>query len=57
MKIFVIGTIVTLGLVGAAMLASMTAQTTDYMAVEKYMESRGKAQVPSSWRSKMGKGI
>lgn len=57
MKIFAIGCIVILGLVGVAMFMSMQVQSQDYGQVQEYLDSRGKAAIPSSWRSEIGKGI
>lgn len=57
MKVFVIGCFVVLGLIGTAMFMSMQVQSHDYGQVQEYLDSRGKAKIPSSWRAEMGKGI
>ena len=39
------------------MLMGMEAETSDRKAVKKYMDTRGKAPIPPSWRGKIGDGI
>lgn len=56
-KTFFISCFVILFLAGAIMLMQMEKETNDQRAIKKYMQSRGKAPLPSSWRDDLGKGI
>ena len=39
------------------MFLQMEAEVEDRRQIQEYMDSRGKAPLPSSWRSKLGDGI
>lgn len=39
------------------MFMQMEAEVADQRQIEAYMDSRGKAPLPRSWRDKVGKGI
>ena len=56
-KVFFICCFVILFLAGAIMFLQMQAKSEDKRQIEAYMNSRGKAPLPSSWRSQVGKGI
>ena len=57
MQYFAIACVFVLGLVGTVMIITMTQQSMDEQAINKYMQSRGSAEIPRTWRSEMGKGI
>ena len=56
-KIFFISCFVILFIAGAIMLMQMDAETANEMEIRRYMESRGAAPLPRSWRPQVGKGI
>ncbi len=56
-KVFFISCFVILFLAGAIMLMQMEQETNDRKSVKAYMDSRGKAPLPSSWRGQLGDGI
>ncbi len=43
--------------VGAIMVVQMDQEQDDRRAVKSYLDSKGKAPVPPSWRGKIGNGI
>jgi hypothetical protein len=42
---------------GGLMFMQMEAESEDQRSIRAYMDSRGKAPLPASWRSKVGEGI
>ena len=56
-KVFFASCFVILFLAGAIMIMQMQNESDDRSAIKRYMDSRGRAPVPSSWRSEVGKGI
>ncbi|MBP9838807.1 MAG: hypothetical protein KBC84_08840 [Proteobacteria bacterium] len=56
-KTFFICCFVILFLAGAIMFMQLQQQSSDEHEVKQYLNTRGKSRVPSSWLSKMGKGI
>ncbi len=56
-KIFFVCCFAILFLAGAIMFLQMEAATEDKRQIDRYMNSRGKAPLPSSWRDKVGDGI
>lgn len=44
-------------LAGGIMLMQMQQESEDRRAVKAYMDTRGKAPMPKSWRGKIGDGI
>ncbi|HQH27562.1 MAG TPA: hypothetical protein PLP17_09225 [Oligoflexia bacterium] len=56
-KLFFICTFVLIFLAGAIMFFQMEAQSADSRAIKAYVESRGRAPIPPSWRNKIGAGI
>lgn len=56
-KVFFIACFVILFIAGAVMFMQMQQESVDERAVNAYINSRGKAPVPPSWRGKIGDGI
>lgn len=56
-KVFFISCFIILFLAGGIMFYQMQAESLDKRQVERYVNSRGKAPVPSAWRGKVGDGI
>lgn len=56
-KIFFICCFVILFGAGAIMFISMEREAEDQRQIERFIESRGKAPVPKSWRGRIGDGI
>jgi len=56
-KIFFFGMFGIIGLVGLITVLHWEKQATDHREQRAFIESRGLSDIPSSWRSKIGKGI
>ena len=56
-KMVFAGIFVLIGLVGVFLFFQLEAETDDRRSIKRYMDSKGKAPVPRSWREQMGKGI
>lgn len=56
-KIFFVACFFLLFAAGALMFLQMEAESEDQRAIKAYMDSRGAAPLPRSWRDKVGRGI
>ncbi len=56
-KLFFGGAFLLIVLVGGVMFLQMEAEAEDKRAIKNYLESRGKAPIPRSWRERIGDGI
>ncbi len=56
-KAFFFGTFLLIGLVGAISYLHMEKKSSDYRDQRLYIESRGAADMPSSWKKQIGRGI
>lgn len=56
-KIFFGACFVLLTIAGAVMFVSMQKETVDRREIKRFVESRGGAPMPRSWRDKIGEGI
>lgn len=56
-KTFFFGMFFILGMVGLISFLHMEKKTSDYKDQRLYIESKGAAEMPSSWRKQIGRGI
>jgi len=56
-KLFFGGAFLLIIIVGGVMFLQMEAEAEDKRAIKAYIESRGKAPLPKTWRQKIGDGI
>ena len=56
-RAFFIAVFIILFLAGAIMFFQLEQESQDKREVSRYLNSKGKTPIPSSWRRDMGKGI
>lgn len=56
-KLFFGGAFLLIVIAGAVIFLQMEAEAEDKRAIKAYMDTHGKAPLPSSWREKVGSGI
>jgi hypothetical protein len=56
-KSFFFGIFILIGLVGLITFLHMEKKATDHREQRMYIESKGAAEMPASWRRQVGRGI
>ena len=54
---YIIGALILILIIGSFFYVDQTTSSRDRREIKNYVESKGKAKIPSAWRDKVGNGI